>query len=286
MGLLGAVSRLVKGDDLHAASSVLPVVDDGCKFECDSCMGKYPSSLKIDTTTPLWGSAKPWRSHLLIATGKSDWTHDIADEKGTLSAVLGHWSPKDAPGRVIVSNSSLPVPMDYHVKGPENRTSSILVLPLQLYASGVSMDAAQNVADELTKYKSPPSESELPKEISGAQVSRRSNLAVVLLCSHGKRDKRCAVTAPILKKEFEMNLREHDLLRDSSDDRPNGVQIYYVSHVGGHKFAGNVIIYRNTGEGIWMGRIEPKHVKAIVEETIMKGKVFPSSLRGAFSSDW
>jgi len=31
------------------------------------------------------------------------------------------------------------------------------------------------------------------------------------------------------------------------DDRPGGVGIYFISHVGGHKFAANVIVYRKSG---------------------------------------
>lgn len=31
------------------------------------------------------------------------------------------------------------------------------------------------------------------------------------------------------------------------DERPGGVGIYFISHVGGHKFSANVIIYRRQG---------------------------------------
>jgi hypothetical protein len=34
------------------------------------------------------------------------------------------------------------------------------------------------------------------------------------------------------------------LYRDLHDERPGGVAVYFISHVGGHKYAANVLIYR------------------------------------------
>lgn len=74
-----------------------------------------------------------------------------------------------------------------------------------------------------------------------------------------------------------------------------------ISHVGGHAFAGNVIIYMppsyllssNTapdereayasplaGMGIWYGRVEPRHVQTILEETVEKGNIIGELWRG------
>ena len=70
-----------------------------------------------------------------------------------------------------------------------------------------------------------------------------------------------------------------------------------ISHIGGHKFAGNVIVYlpRNlqsqgkphplAGHGIWYGRVEPKHVEGIVSETISGGKIIADMFRGGIDQD-
>lgn len=68
--------------------------------------------------------------------------------------------------------------------------------------------------------------------------------AVILLCSQRTRDVRCGQSAPLLRKEFERHLRPLGLYRELDDERPGGVGIYFVSHVGGHKYAANVIVYR------------------------------------------
>lgn len=51
------------------------------------------------------------------------------------------------------------------------------------------------------------------------------------------------------------------------------------SHVGGHKFAGNVIVYGPQG-GHWYGRVKPCHAEQIVETHILGGKVLKELWRG------
>lgn len=59
------------------------------------------------------------------------------------------------------------------------------------------------------------------------------------------------------------------------------VGVFKVSHVGGHKFAGNIVIYLPNGSTVWYGRVNPRDIKSIVEETIIGGKIIPELLRGA-----
>ena len=69
------------------------------------------------------------------------------------------------------------------------------------------------------------------------------------------------------------------------DERPGGVGIYFVSHVGGHKFSANVLIYRKKEQQmIWLARVKPEHCEGIVKYTILEGKVVhpDSQLRGGF----
>ncbi|OCT45660.1 sucrase/ferredoxin-like family protein Fmi1 [Cladophialophora carrionii] len=94
------------------------------------------------------------------------------------------------------------------------------------------------------------------------------------------------------------------------------VNVGMISHIGGHKWAGNVIIYMPpgfsadvttsepaganspdvsqrasgvrplhplAGMSIWYGRVEPRHVERIVEQTIFNGKVIRELFRGGLS---
>ena len=103
----------------------------------------------------------------------------------------------------------------------------------------------------------------------------------VLICGHGSRDSRCGTLGPILQDAFEQELRRRNM--DGN--------VAQISHVGGHKFAGNVIMYVPpalggeegnplSGAGIWYGRVGPEHVEGLVEETLVKGRVVLELLRG------
>lgn len=124
---------------------------------------------------------------------------------------------------------------------------------------------------------------------------------------------RCGVMGSVLRAEFEAQLPREgvDVLQgpvqidpDESVGTIAGVvgkpavtaRLGLISHIGGHKFAGNVIIYLPqsmkgsdgerhplAGHGIWYGRVEPKHVEGIVQETVKKGNVIADMFRGGIT---
>lgn len=144
--------------------------------------------------------------------------------------------------------------------------------------------------------------------ITASQFTTRPipHRALILMCSHKTRDARCGQSAPLLRKEFERILRPMGLYRDLHDERPGGVGIYYINHVGGHKYSANVMIYRRAGsslvpssaspeqdlkdeavQGIWLARIRPEDCSNIVKYTVLQGKVVKpkSQLRGGFDRE-
>ena len=75
------------------------------------------------------------------------------------------------------------------------------------------------------------------------------------------------------------------------------VSVDLISHIGGHKWAGNVIVYFPreyrpvagshfplAGRGVWYGRVGPQHVEGIVKETLLGGRVVKDLLRGVHES--
>ncbi len=80
--------------------------------------------------------------------------------------------------------------------------------------------------------------------VPGLTTESCPHRVVVLLCSQKTRDARCGQSAPLIRKELERHLRPLGLARDLHDERPGGVGIYFIDHVGGHKYSANVMIYR------------------------------------------
>jgi hypothetical protein len=66
-----------------------PAVDgEDCEHDCESCHVQYPKGFKIDEEDALYGYVKGWSTHVLVATGKTDWVRDVADEKGSLMEAI------------------------------------------------------------------------------------------------------------------------------------------------------------------------------------------------------
>lgn len=72
-----------------------PTTDgEECLHDCSSCSVKLPRKWSIDTEDNLYGHVNEWETHLIVATGKSDWVKDVCDEKGSVMEAVGK---ADAP---------------------------------------------------------------------------------------------------------------------------------------------------------------------------------------------
>ncbi|RMZ79107.1 hypothetical protein DV738_g3476, partial [Chaetothyriales sp. CBS 135597] len=125
---------------------------------------------------------------------------------------------------------------------------------------------------------------------------------IILICSHGGRDQRCGIFGPLLMQEFRRQLRARSPHRGDATDTVHAaassssfdhqaINVAGVSHIGGHKWAGNVILYIPPGyeipaddePRIWYGRVEPRHVEGIIEQTLFRGKVIQDLFRGGIN---
>ncbi|EGW31394.1 uncharacterized protein SPAPADRAFT_61961 [Spathaspora passalidarum NRRL Y-27907] len=258
-----------------------------CSETCESCSSKFPSSLKFEEGASLWKSTKPYGLHIVVSTGKSDWPHDATGVRGTLSNKVSKWAddsknPKKATlGNVKVTCSSLG--SDELLVDDEYMTEKkgdILLLPYFIWVKGITITEVDSTLDKLIEMlvdKKP-----IPDIITAIpKVQVDPSKAYVFLCSHKSRDKRCGLTAPIMKKEMDLYLRELGLYRDFGDSSPGGVNVAFINHIGGHKFAANVIIYlKSEGKNIWLALCKPNNVKPIIDECIEGGgKVWPDKVR-------
>ncbi|OJJ43743.1 hypothetical protein ASPZODRAFT_102456 [Penicilliopsis zonata CBS 506.65] len=291
-----------------------------------------PEGLPIDHDQPLNGTMAAYTQQILVCTGQKDWTSRIENDGENqgwgelvrgLKRLMGRGGKYADPyNNVLVTNSSFPsaenasssspvasaflfpsfkyirnIPVN--LQSPEEQKGLDLstfvrayLLPEQIHAMNSSLPPSRQA--ELTR--SPELQLDFPEIID------IKHSPTILICSHGGRDMRCGVMAPALETEFRRVLDMRGFSSDSTKpsviDGPRHANIGLISHIGGHKYAGNVIIYIPpgmtvsdstmhplAGKGIWYGRIEPKHVDGLVQETILGGKVVADHFRGGISSN-
>ncbi|KAL2838769.1 Sucrase/ferredoxin-like-domain-containing protein [Aspergillus pseudodeflectus] len=275
---------------LQREDYIFPTVDpkeDGidCKKDCANCTIEFPAKVKIETSLPFYGHIKQFHTHVLVATGKSDWKEKVENEPGSLMEAI-HDSSGSKHGRMMVSASNLRSPQTED--GSTGNGTTVLLLPSFTFIDSVN---TSDVTDLITNFiDAPLSNPSASKTLTPPANSRLKPRPceydyVVLLCSHKRRDARCGITAPLIKRELERHLRPKSLYRDADDERPGGVGIFFVSHVGGHKFSANVLVYRKKEQQmIWLARVRPEHCEGIVNYTLLQGKVVhpESQLRGGF----
>ncbi|TDZ59757.1 Actin patches distal protein 1 [Colletotrichum trifolii] len=337
--------KLALGDGNKLPASELfaktdPALDgDACDHDCESCHVKYPKGFKIDESDELYGHIKGWSTHALVATGKTDWVRDVADEKGSVMEGIGK-AAAPSNGKLMLSASNIPTPShssDY------SEPTTVLLLPAFVVIDHVTPkrvpELISEFVDKAPTNTSPLAPLSLPTSVPIAstngtdtgsaapaippQMSRRPcpHSALILLCSQKTRDARCGQSAPLIRKELERHLRPLGLFRDLDDERPGGVGIYFISHVGGHKYSANVMVYRRpdafgldnverasaqeedlkpkikaavpetedvgAAQCIWLARIKPEDCENLVRYTVLQGKVVKpeTQLRGGFDRE-
>ena len=397
-------------------TALFPTVDaavdgDDCDHDCATCTIAYPKKFTIDEGDKLYGNVKGWQTHMLVATGKTDWVRDVADEKGSVMEAVGKHGQQLSNGKLMLSASNMPLPLpcegygDVGIANPGwGGATTVLLLPSWTVVEGVrpgnvpelldgvvgkmvtntsplakAEGAVDGDGDEkkkeeeapfelqpptpagpeepasndpsatatslngttntttITQDESPANDGEEEEEEDEEPLTLKKtltfthafhthpspHLAVILMCSQKTRDARCGQSAPLLRREFERHLRPLGLYRDLHDTRPGGVGIYFISHVGGHKYSANVMVYRRRGierlaglvaaagaesgtstpalaevdespdddggaaQGIWLARVRPEDCEGIVKFTVLQGKVVKPErqLRGGFDRE-
>ena len=238
------------------------------------------AKLQIEHETPLLNTSKVPKVHFLVPTSKVDWAHDACLESAdSVQYRISKWCEshadlfnavgKDQGQTLTCSVTSQPIDiMDIDVM--KHRKANVLVLPYFIWINDLHTDKVDETLDELVPLliNRTLSKEQLIEKYDNIEAAR--DKSYVFICSHTTRDKRCGVTAPYMKKVLDKLLQQHGLYRDNSDFRPDGCQAFFISHVGGHKFAGNVQIYlRDTQTLVWLGRVTPKYIPTVFEHLIL-----------------
>ncbi|KAF2274235.1 uncharacterized protein EI97DRAFT_422724 [Westerdykella ornata] len=259
---------------------------------------RMPPDLDIDRKSPLLHTMAPYTEQVVICTGKDDWSSRIEDEQSDsgdflrgIKGIIGRGGQAFDPfNNILTTLSSLPA-------SPIPPTTSALLFPSFLRISSIpntppsynAFASAYLKARHLHPAHSALSPAQRKPLLRDDSLAKDLPPAIpienltVLICGHAARDKRCGTLGPILRSQFEKEL----------DRRGVDAQVGLISHIGGHKYAGNVILYvppsltgnALAGLGIWYGRVEPASVEGIVEETVKRGRVIEELFRGGITRD-
>jgi hypothetical protein len=203
-------------------------------------------------TEPLLGTVKLYQRHLVVCTGPLDWPDRIETGGGflqTLAQAIAQRAPE----------MSLPVKMTACDEVSINTGCDILIFPDNIRYLGMQESDIPNLVEEHL----------VGNRVSDAIPHQPLTKPYVFICTHGRRDLRCGQCGLPLLEAFAIELERHDL--------QNEVIVRSSSHVGGHIFAGNVLIYPG---GDWYGYITPADVPRLVEQHLVQKQIVSDLWRG------
>ena len=136
-----------------------------------------------------------------------------------------------------------------------------------------------------------------------AESAPLASSAHVFVCTHASRDARCGVCGPALVDAFRAAVAADEDLRGR-------VEVRGCSHVGGHKYAGNVLVFAPRGGveglrdeekkeepncedgedrgacfGAWYGYVTPREIDDVLRRTVLRGEVVSRLWRGSMGMD-
>lgn len=88
----------------------------------------------------------------------------------------------------------------------------------------------------------------------------------VYVCTHGARDCRCGVAGTAVYESLKNEVRSHQAFTiKSGNDAPKKVKVYPISHVGGHAWAANALVYPH---GDWYGNLRVTDSKLVLRAAL------------------
>lgn len=200
--------------------------------------------------TSLSGTVKPYHRHVFACTGPAAWPARLEEADGLLGRMARDVHARREGSGALPKLSATDEP------------SAGAGLDLLVFPEGVRYHDVDEVG--WTAILRDHLEGEGPcAAVPWTPLAGRH----VFVCIHAARDERCGQCGPPLLAAFRAAVA-------GADD----VTVRATSHVGGHKYAANVIVYP---EGVWYGRATPADAPRILAHHLWGGPQPTDLLRGA-----
>ncbi|KAJ3175975.1 hypothetical protein HDU87_005640 [Geranomyces variabilis] len=187
-----------------------------------------------------------YKKHVLVATGTTHWDKKV-EESDPYFARLSE---------VLKKHDIRTIACDAPNAATDPSARSLLVLPDNIEFPSVSPPDFASLATQLTSARS---------VLKSSPATHKTH---ILVCVHGARDCRCGDIGRPLYEALKAEVQRKGL--------ESRIQIRAVSHVGGHKLAGNAIVYPS---GDWYGLMQANDAGTLLD-AVVQDEVIWNKWRG------
>ncbi len=206
------------------------------------------SDLKFDNDTPLPGTVKYYRQHLIVCSGHAGWPSNIIHGDAFIAEL----------NQAIINEDHLPVTRLTACDSPSfGSGTDILLFPQNIRLLGIT---GKDIP-KLIQF--------LKNEIENPFEYKDNDKLILLVCGHKKRDERCGNCGPMVLSSLLKIISKNEL----SDQ----VEVFSSSHLGGHRFAGILVCYPS---GNWYGRVTTNNMENILLSELEENQAYQELWRG------
>jgi len=203
-------------------------------------MSEYCCDLARQAHEPLIGTASRTDYHLILSLPKGEWAPKAAESGTEAAALQAAIAPLGDLAMFTLKNST-----------PDKR-GTLWLFPQGLRFDGLTPADYPRLVEDIARG-----------EFSLPHVKLAPQDRYLLICTHGKRDIACAKFGG-------------DMHRALADHLPPNFHLWESSHIGGHRFAGTLIVQPL---GHWYGFLTPNDAPLFLR-TLKQGGVLTERYRG------
>lgn len=206
------------------------------------------SAFSLDVSEALYGTAKPTEVYFLLEYNER-WEPEAFEDSSLPAPVKTHLAAlldTIPQARILLIRQKprrVPTGIAFYVALTRERDPRLFAFSLARYEDLLALDIPALLADP------------------AAYEAQRHSDPIALVCTHGRRDACCA---------------RHGVPVYEALSAQMGAGVWQTSHVGGHRFAANVLYFPH---GLVYGRVTPENVHDITAD-YLDGRLVPGLLRG------
>lgn len=291
-------------------------VTSDCQCYSAELNSNLPHDTQLDTTIEIPTKIPDYKKHVLVVSPndgsskdtewRSAWQSKLELNPKWPYSIIGslkeHLKHSNAGSGILVNAISMVSGEIAPLQPNDDQVANVFVLPdMKLYkiskhevrefahflGGGVSKDSRDkhlSFYDFLKGANNAEVESKPAKSTTSEQISQKFKYEVcekdwLLICGHYQRDRRCGIIAQDLIEEIEAR----NLCADKN--------IAIISHIGGHKYAGNLILYncekssdrsQKLIDCLWFSKVLPPSLPILLDN-LKSGKIPKDLFRGGVS---